>query len=221
MRRVGSQFAVVAVCCSLVAVLPIGTFAQEPLDSSTPDASVSSEPTSTATTPTEQPVIRPTTPRLLRRPTAKTPLVAQPIFEPQVTNQTRQALSFYGAYAARATLSQQPRRTRIQATGSRPMFRQAKPFQSIYREPTVSPYLNLHRDESNTEGAPNYHTFVLPQLNQIETNRAQQRELQHLRGQQRGTGTMVGLQFHASEMPGTGTSARYMDTAQFYSGLRR
>jgi hypothetical protein len=101
------------------------------------------------------------------------------------------------------------------------MFRQGKPFQTVYREPTVSPYLNLHRDEVNNEGAPNYFAFVRPQLDQIEANRAQQREIQQLRGQLPANSTVVGPQYRTSDLPGTGTPARYMDTAQFYSGMRR
>jgi hypothetical protein len=150
-----------------------------------------------------------------------TPVFTRPIVEPQVTNQTKQALSFYGGYAARTTLSEQPRRTRIQASAPRPMFRPTKPFQEVYREPTVSPYLNLHRDERSNESAPNYFSLVRPQLDQIEANRAQQRDIQQLRGQLQATSTVVGPQYRASELPGTGTPARYMDTAQFYSGKRR
>jgi hypothetical protein len=91
----------------------------------------------------------------------------------------------------------------------------------VYREPTVSPYLNLHRDEENGDGAPNYFAFVRPQLDQIEANRAQQRDIQQLQGQLQSSATVAGPQYRATGLPGTGTPARYMDTAQFYGGLRR
>jgi hypothetical protein len=155
------------------------------------------------------------------RPAKAATVITTPFAEPQVTSQTKQALGFYGGYAARATLSQQPRRTPLQGSASRPLFRPAKPFQSVYREPTVSPYLNLHREEANTDGAPNYFAFVRPQLDQIDANRAQQREIQQLRGQLQSGAAVVGPQYRASGLPGTGTPARYMDTAQFYGGLRR
>jgi hypothetical protein len=152
----------------------------------------------------------------------RAPAFVNPLVEPKVTTQTRQALNFYGGYAARTTLSRQPRRTPIQASPPKPMFRQVKPFQTVYREPTVSPYLNLHRDERNNEGAPNYFSFVRPQVEQIEANRRQQRDLQQLSGQVQGlSATVVRPQYEASALPGTGTPARYMDTAQFYGGLRR
>jgi hypothetical protein len=157
-------------------------------------------------------------PRLGARP----PVVTQPFVEPQVTNQTRQALGFYGGYSARATLSQLPRRASIQSSSPPPSRRQAKPFETIHREPTVSPYLNLYRDEENVESAPNYYAFVRPQLEQLDANRLQQREIQQLRGQLQGmSSTVAGPRYQSGGMPATGTAARYMDTAQFYGGWQR
>jgi hypothetical protein len=141
--------------------------------------------------------------------------------EPQVTNQTRQALGFYGGYPARATLSQLPRRTplRHSAPSAR---RPTKPFEVVHNEPTVSPYLNLHRDEQEEESAPNYFAFVRPQMEQLEANRLQQRAMQQLRGQlQTMSSTVAGPSYHDGRIPGTGTAARYMDTAQFYGRFPR
>jgi hypothetical protein len=99
---------------------------------------------------------------------------------------------------------------------------QSKPFETIYREPTISPYLNLYRDEDDSEGAPNYHAFVRPHQEQIETNRLQQREIHRLRGQLQGISTTIAApQYGESSLPATGTRSRYMDTAQFYGGWRR
>jgi hypothetical protein len=145
-----------------------------------------------------------------------------PLLEPQVTNQTRQALSFYGGYSARATLSQLPRRTPIRPNSSSTMAVQPKPFEGVFREPTVSPYLNLYRDEENAESAPNYFAFVRPQFEQLEANRMQAREIRQLRGQLQGvSSTVAGPSYQAAGIPGTGSAARYMDTAQFYGGWRR
>jgi hypothetical protein len=156
------------------------------------------------------------------RPGVRSTAIARPVIEPRVTTQTRQALNFYGGYAARATLSRQPRRTPVQSSPPPPMYRQVKPFQTIYRDPTVSPYLNLHRDEASNEGAPNYFSFVRPQMEQIEANRRAQRDIQQLNGQLQGlSGSALRPQYQVHELPGTGTPARYMDTAQFYGGLRR
>lgn len=153
------------------------------------------------------------------RPVARPPVYSQPFVEPQVTSQTRQALGFYGGYSARATLSQLPRRTPIRPGGSQSMRRQSKPFEVVHRDPTVSPYLNLYREEKDTEGAPNYFAFVRPQLQQLDENRMQQREITQLRGQLQGTIATPGYQ--TATVPGTGTPARFMDTAQFYSGWQR
>ena len=156
------------------------------------------------------------------RPGIPSPAFSRPLVESQVTNQTRQALDFYGGYAARATLSQLPRRTPVHTSAPQPMQRQVKPFHTVYHEPAVSPYLNLYREESDTEAAPNYFAFVRPQLEQIEANRTQQREIQKLRGQMQGGAIPVGgSQNQPTSTPGTRVSARYMDTAQFYGGWRR
>ncbi len=227
MRFIASRFVVQSVCCALVAVGAARSFGEDslnaPLGAPTPATSTSMPPATTDLAPslTGQPAKRSTLPRAFPRPAMQMPVFTRPIVEPQVTSQTKHALGFYGGYAARATLSEQPRRTRIQASAPRPMFNQAKPFQTVYREPTVSPYLNLHRDDTNNESAPNYFAFVRPQLDQIDANRVQQRDIQQLRGQVQATSTVVGPQYRASELPGTGTPARYMDTAQFYSGMRR
>jgi hypothetical protein len=145
----------------------------------------------------------------------------QPVMEPQVTNQTRQALGFYGGSSARATLSQFPRRTPIQPSAPRMVRRQAKPFQNVERDPTISPYLHLDREEDESQGIPNYFTFVRPQIEQLQTNRMQQRDIQQLRGQlQSMSSTVVGPQYQAGPAAGVSTPARFMDTAQFYGGLR-
>jgi hypothetical protein len=134
----------------------------------------------------------------------------------------RYALGYFGGSASRASLSQLPRRNAIRPAPLQPMRGPTKPFETIYREPTISPYLNLYREEDDAEGAPNYHTFVRPYQQQIETNRLQQRELQRLRGQVQGLSTTVATpQYGDASLPATGTRSRYMDTAQFYGGWRR
>jgi hypothetical protein len=210
MRNSAFSFVVLSIGGAFLAADSGRVFAQD-----APENSLS------APMPTEKVPSRPVPSRMFQPKASPAPAFTRPIVDPQVTNQTKQVLGFYGGYAARATLSQQPRRTPIQVSGSRPMFRQAKPFQNVHRDPTVSPYLNLYRDELNSDSAPNYFAFVRPQLEQLEANRMQERDLQQLRGQLQTSGTVVGPQYRASGLPGTGTPARYMDTAQFYSGLRR
>src|SRR5262245_58099162 len=64
-----------------------------------------------------------------------------------VTSQTRQVLSFYGGRSAYNTLNEMPRRSPIQPASSGPLQHNGKPFQGTTTGPTVSPYLNLFRDE--------------------------------------------------------------------------
>lgn len=133
-----------------------------------------------------------------------------------VTNQTRQALNFYGGHSAINTLSSMPRRTPIQPAATGQLQHHGKPFQGTSAAPTVSPYLNLFRDErATTEVVPSYYTFVKPQLEQQASFQQQQREIQQLQRQVRGAPSS------RTVVPGAGTQARYFDTAQFYGGWRR
>jgi hypothetical protein len=80
----------------------------------------------------------------------RAPVIA-PFSDPQLPTQTRQALAFYGGYSARTTLSQMPRRAPLQPAPSRPLHSPIKPFQNFQPVPTISPYLNLDRDEEDTD----------------------------------------------------------------------
>jgi len=134
-----------------------------------------------------------------------------------ITNQTRQALEFYGGRSALHTLSEMPRRSAIQPSTTGQISHNGKPFQSATSGPTISPYLNLFRDEEERpESLPSYFTFVRPQLEQQAAREQQQREIQNLQRQ-----VQSGQQYRATTIPGAGTQARYMDTAQFYGGWQR
>ena len=52
----------------------------------------------------------------------------------------------------------------------------SKPFSSITTSPTVSPYLNLFRDDFDGGGDFNYQTLVRPQFQQMATNQQFQRQ---------------------------------------------
>ena len=132
-----------------------------------------------------------------------------------ITNQTRQALRFYGGGTAYNTLSEMPRRTPIQPASSGQLQHNGKPFQAASSGPTVSPYLNLFRDErSDSDAAPAYFTMVRPQFEQQAAYQQQQQELQRLQRQVQGGPARA-------VVPGAGTQARYFDTAQFYGGWQR
>jgi hypothetical protein len=135
---------------------------------------------------------------------------------------TPRLVSFNVGNSARQKLSQFPRRAAIQAPPQRPMHRQSKPFENLQHEPTLSPYLNLDQDEDDVENVPNYFTLVRPRIEQLETNRRQQFEIQQLRGQIQTMATSpgAGMQQDAGRSAGMRTPARFMDTAQFYGGRR-
>ncbi len=96
-----------------------------------------------------------------------------------------------------------------------------KPFNTVVSEPTVSPYLNLYRQDGN-QAAPNYYAFVRPQQQQLEQNRQQSAQLQVLerRLQQASYASPAGGGRVVNAVGSTG-AARYGDTSHYYSGWRR
>jgi hypothetical protein len=55
--------------------------------------------------------------------------------------------------------------------------RSAKPFQSVSSSPTVSPYMNLFREDFDGSSDINYQTLVRPQFQQMQQNQQFQRDL--------------------------------------------
>jgi hypothetical protein len=146
---------------------------------------------------------------------------------PPADLQTRPANLIAAAYRQTAMLSQlnpPPIRTPIQPNTPQPLFRSslrhAKPFEGVANGPTVTPYLNLFRDEDTTsEGAPDFYTFVQPQLEQQDAQRRQQIQLQQVQRQMRRTAPSTGgIQYGGAVAAGVSSPARFMDTAQFYNG---
>jgi len=134
----------------------------------------------------------------------------------EAQNQTQQVLNFYGGRSAARTLSQMPRRSAIQPASAGQIQHNGKPFHGTSTGPTVSPYLNLFREEQGaTDPVPSYYTFVRPQLEQQASYQQQQREIELLQRQVQG-GAATGR-----PITGGGTQARYFDTAQFYGGWKR
>lgn len=113
--------------------------------------------------------------------------------------QGRTAENFYGQQAA--TVAQRSPVT--------------KPFNTVVNEPTISPYMNLYREQSAVD-VPNYQLFVRPQQQQQEANQRQQNAVSNLQRQ---------IQQTSYNAPTTGrpysTAARYGDTRQYYGGFNR
>jgi hypothetical protein len=158
-------------------------------------------------------------------PAAASPRISSPspkVIQPPVTPPMVRPASFYGGNSARQTMSQFPRRAAIRTNPRPASRRQPKPFETAEHEPTISPYLNLDRDDDESQNIPNYLTMVLPQFEQMQVNRNQQREIQQLRGQLQSMSTNVGPApaYEVNRSSGMASSARFMDTAQFYGGAR-
>ena len=89
-----------------------------------------------------------------------------------------------------------------------------------YSRPTVSPYLNLLREDG--VGLPTYHTMVRPALEQRSTNRQQAlaiRQVQNqfnsvIAAQQSGRGQRTGIR-------ATGHATQFMNFLHYYPGFRR
>lgn len=87
-----------------------------------------------------------------------------------------------------------------------------KPFSHVTDSPTLSPYLNLYREQSD-EAIPNYYAFVRPQQQQNELNRKQALQLQKLSRQVR--------QVQYTSPVSDGVGGRFNNTGRFYQSWNR
>jgi hypothetical protein len=160
----------------------------------------------------------------VRQAVAQMPM-PQPIMPqaPTLTSGTNNTLNYYGGASARATLSQMPTRQRFIPQGGASVGVGSTSQKSNSRQPgtatdpTLSPYLNLFREERE-DSLPNYYTFVRPAVQQVETNRNQQRQLQGLQRQVQRTAYQTQP---VGTLPPTGTRSRFGDTGQYFSGFNR
>ncbi|MBN1852611.1 MAG: hypothetical protein JW829_07795 [Pirellulales bacterium] len=133
------------------------------------------------------------------------------------TVQTQRVLNFYGrSPTAASSLNQIPRRpVSPPASSLRPQA--PKPFTNNSLPASVSPYMNLFRSDES-DSAPNYFALVRPQIQQQETNRQQQIELQRLNRQVQIASASSGLAFPTGNqlLPSTGHNTRYMNTGAYY-----
>lgn len=180
----------------------------------------------TETAEQSAPPTPPTTPRVpIRRYDVRpvnydAPNLNQPMAQPQLPGRAPSVVGVYGGASARATLNKMPGPTPVQPKApAAPRPARGKPFQGAINDPAVSPYMNMYRNETNSNGLPNYFSLVRPQMEQLEANRQQAAELQKLRSQVQNLSSGGGS--GAPQSPSMGGSAHYMDTAQFYRGMKR
>lgn len=97
-----------------------------------------------------------------------------------------------------------------------------KPFQMAPHRPTISPYLQLHREDLD-DTLPNYFAFVLPQMQQQEQIHRQQLELEriHQRLQQTGNPAAAGqgTAHEGTDRMPPNYHSRFMNTGGYFSGV--
>lgn len=97
-----------------------------------------------------------------------------------------------------------------------------KPFANASHRPTVSPYLNLMRDDLTDEFVPNYHTLVRPQLDQIQFQQTQQRRNEVMYRQLQQVQAQAAFNPQGSEtMTPTGHMTTFQYYQPYYPGLAR
>lgn len=155
------------------------------------------------------------------------PATTKPLTPPTSTR-SRSVTGIYTNPSSAATLSKIPRPAPVQHPVSvspvdQPARPRGKPFQAVESGPTVSPYLNLYRNDANTNTISNYYSFVRPQLDQIEANRRQAADMQRLRAQLQNAQSAGGSQpvMYGDDSSRPAPVARFGYTAQFYEGSRR
>lgn len=158
------------------------------------------------------------------QPNRSTGVTTSAYYIPNAASGARQVVPVTGAVAnypggnnQQAAFNQTPTRPSYirpaTATGSGTLG-SAKPFQGVdrYGTPTVSPYLQLFRQEIE-EAAPNYHAFVRPQLERQQERQRQQRDALQARPVRRTS---------TASTPSAGLhSSRFRNTGRYYSGWQR
>ena len=96
-----------------------------------------------------------------------------------------------------------------------------KPFTYVSQRPTVSPYLNLLRQDTG-EAAPNYYSLVKPQIDQIDFNQQQMRQNQQMARRMQGIQSRPAYPVAGSQyLIPTGHQAVFMNYLHYYPMPRR
>ncbi len=90
----------------------------------------------------------------------------------------------------------------------------------IVNRPTVSPYLNLLRQESQVS-APNYQTLVRPQLESRQRASRQQAAISQIQSRVTNMQGQLAARSRGREGFATGHPVRFMTYLHFYPGLNR
>jgi len=99
----------------------------------------------------------------------------------------------------------------------------SKPFSSVSSSPTVSPYLNLFREDFDGGGDFNYQTLVRPQFQQLATNQQFQRQNNELSQRVQSISAQSAFQNPAGseqQFP-TGHQTTFGYYGRYYPGMAR
>lgn len=97
----------------------------------------------------------------------------------------------------------------------------SKPFSSHRATPTVSPWLNMFRDDLTGEGDLNYQTLVRPQLQQQQFNNQLERQNLELGRRVQAVSAQSAYQPQGSQqMYPTGHPTAFMNYMHYYPALR-
>jgi hypothetical protein len=98
----------------------------------------------------------------------------------------------------------------------------SKPFGNYSPAPTVSPYLNLFREDLDGESDLNYQTLVQPQLRQQAINERQQRDSMAMAQRLQAIGAQSDFNPAGSRaMPATGHQTVFMYYGHYYPAMNR
>ncbi len=131
---------------------------------------------------------------------------------------TTPAMQFFGSRLPTTAIRQG---LRGQMPAPQPLqLRGTKPFESLQRPPTLSPYHNLNRFESEL-GLPNYYTFVRPLQQQQNANRQQAVNLRKLQQKVRlATANGIVSGNPTGGVPTTGHSSQFLNLGGYFSDVR-
>lgn len=100
--------------------------------------------------------------------------------------------------------------------------RSSKPFANATRGSTISPYLNLFRDDAGFGGVDNYNTLVRPQLEQQRVNQQLQRQTQALNRRVQQISAQGAFQTRGSEqIMATGHTTGFRYYSHYYPAFNR
>jgi hypothetical protein len=140
---------------------------------------------------------------------------AQPV---QNDSTTTPAMKYFGSRLAART---RPQSTRKEYTAPQPVQTAgAKPFQSLQRGATLSPYLGLDI-RSDELSIPNYYTFVRPQQQLQLSNKSQTLQVRRLKEKLRlATSRGIVSNNPSGGVPTTGHSSQFLNLGGYFPAPR-